>query len=223
MNLKALIKNKFSTLTLSSLLLIGFPNLVNATVIQIGAMTNSNVAIDFGTFATGSTSVAAINAAAPGAGITSISFAGGSGTGTYDSDLGSGNALASDGAGGLAIVPELGVFNESTSMTIVLDHLVTQFGFQLADRIGSTLEFFNGAVSVGSILTPNILTPPVTDFFESSLAFDRIVLSQAINWVIPELVIETANQAVPVPATLTLLMAGLIGVGFSRKKSTPKS
>ena len=192
------------------------PMAANATVIQIGAMTNANVVIDFGTFATGATSVAAINAAALGAGIVSISFSAASGIGNYDTDLGSGNALAADGVGGLTIVPELGVYANATSMTIVLDHLVSQFGFQLADRTGSTLEFFAGAALVGTISTPDIMTPPVTDFFESSVLFDRIVLSQGVNWVIPELVIET--RAVPEPGTLALLGIGLLGMGAARRR-----
>lgn len=188
----------------------------NATVTQIVAMTNPNVVIDFGTFATGPTSLSAINAAAPGAGITSLVFTETGGTtGVYDSDLGSGNAVGPDGSGGLIIVPELGRYGDATALTITLDHYATQFGFQLADRSDSKLEFFDGLTSVGSIFTPDIQSPPVTDFFESTVAFNRIVISQAANWVIPELVIESA---VPVPAALPLMFGALAVAGVVARR-----
>ncbi len=191
----------------------------NATIIEISNMSNPSVTIDFGTFATGSTSLAAINAAAPGAGILSMMFSATSGSGTYDTDLGSGNALARDGSG-LTIVSELSSFQNSTDLTIVLDHYVTQFGFQLADRTSSTLEFLDGAVVVGSILTPDIETPPVTDYFESDIAFNTIRITQSINWVIPELVIQTGSNApVPAPASIALLGLGIAGLAFRKHRA----
>ena len=102
---------------LGAIALVLLPTLAaNADVIQIEQMENPHVVIDFGTFDTGVTSVDAINAAAPGAGILSIFFELGGPAGRYNTRLGSGNALAADGLGGLTIVPELGVFASSVSM-----------------------------------------------------------------------------------------------------------
>jgi len=197
----------------------------NAAVVQIGSMTTPNVVIDFSTFATGATSVAAINAAAPGAGITSITFAEGTPgfPAFYDSFLGSGNALAADGAGGLTVVPEFGGFGNADSMTIVLDHMATEFGFQMADHGGPTLTFFDGPVAVGSIVTSSFVVPPVTEFFRSDVAFDTIVISQGFNWVIPELVIQTAVAEIPEAAALGLFGLGLAGLGLAARRRTEMS
>lgn len=198
-------------------ILTSWVTLANATLILTSGMTNPSVTIDFSTFTTGATSVTAINAAAPGAGISSITFSELSGTGVYDSDLGSGNALAANGNGGLVIVPELGTYGNANSMLIVLDHYVTEFGFQLADRADSVLNLFDGATLVGSINTPDISSPPITDFFSSTISFNTIQISQAHNWVIPELVIQT-GISVPEPSTIAIFALGMIGLASRRLK-----
>lgn len=64
-----------------------------ATVIDIGSMTNPNVVLNFDAMSAGTTSIGAINSAFPGAGITSISFGGTGGSGTYSVNTGGGGGL----------------------------------------------------------------------------------------------------------------------------------
>jgi len=188
----------------------------NAGIIQIGSMTNPHSAIDFGDFSVGSTSLAAINSFAPDADILSLDFNALGSTGVYNTDLGSGNALALDGSGELAIVPEDGAFFDFDRLEITIGHYMTQFGFGIADRSGATVSFYDGAIFVGSIISPNNL--PTTNFFESDVAFNRIVIEQARNWVVTELVFESKATSVSEPSMIGLLGLGLAGLGFSRRK-----
>ncbi len=180
----------------------------NAVVIDIGSMTNPNVVLDFDAMSAGATSVGAINTAFPGAGITSIAFAGTGGSGNYSVVLGGGRALATDQTGtGLELVDTGSNFFEFGSVTITLDHLITQFGLALGDRFNTTpdLQLFDGLTLVGTHTLPT--ADGSSDFIQSTLAFDQIVITAPINWVIPELVIETTR--VPEPSTLALLGLGL--------------
>ena len=187
---------------------------VNAAVNVVPSLTEPTVALDFDAFAVGVTDLAAINATFPRAGILSIVFAEDVGTGTYDTDLGGGNGLVPDGSGGLSIVAEGGIFIPAVSLTVTLDRKITQFGFALADRADSSLELFDEGVSV-EFLASTPEPDGFTDFFISDSAFDSFTISQSVNWVIPEIVLE----AVPEPSSALLLGLAAIGLTARRKRT----
>ena len=166
----------FKRVLIATILALSFvANHANAVVMDIGAMTNPHVVLNFDSMAAGATTVGAINTAFPGAGITSISFGGTGLTGTYNVVTGGGRALATDQAGtGLTLVNVGGSFFDYTSVTITLDHLITQFGLAIGDRNGTTpgLSLFAGAALVGSHILP--IGDGFSDFIDSTVAFDRI-------------------------------------------------
>lgn len=120
---------------------------------------------------------------------------------------------------GLTLVDPSSSFFHFSSFSITLDHLITQFGFALGDRNNTTpnLQLFNGLTLVGTHSLPT--ADGFSDFIQSTLAFDRIQVSAPLNWVIPELVIETAGTTVPVPTTLALMGLGLAGIGYRQHRS----
>ena len=119
---------------------------VNATVISVGSLDNPNVSIDFDNFPTGSLTVGDINTAHPTAGITSITLNCLGGTGSYSVFTAGGRGIACDSGGGGIQNYDVGEnYFDMDSITVVLDHFVTEIGFQHGDRSGleSLLSFFS--------------------------------------------------------------------------------
>ncbi len=172
---------------------------------EIPAMTVPAVTLDFDLIPQGATTVAAIQAAFPGSGITNITFATctGSGPGVYDT-VPSGRALAAnpDFSLGLYLVDPNGDFGCSDDITITFGTPITEFGSHVADYGGPlTYTVFDGAANVGTI----DLDAAALRYAESTVPFDSLVISTfpgnpGGNYVFPTLVFpEVVAQPTPTP------------------------
>ncbi len=174
---------------------------------EIPAMTVPPVTLDFDLMPQGATTVAAIQAAFPGSGITNITFSTctGSSPGVYDTNP-SGRALAAnpDLSLGLYLVDAGGNFGCSDDITITFGAPITEFGSQVADWNGPiTYNVFSGAANVGTIDLDH--TAAALRFAQSTVAFDSLVISAfpanpGGNYVFPTLVFpEVIAQPTPTP------------------------
>jgi uncharacterized repeat protein (TIGR01451 family) len=170
---------------------------------QIPAMTVPAVALDFDLMPAGATSVAAIQAQFPTAGIVDMVFdpCTGSSPGTYDTNP-AGRALGADPSGSLGLYlvdPPSGAFGCTDRFTITLSGLVTEFGAQVADWNGPfDYVVYDGATQVGLITVDTTGAPLI--FVESTVPFDTVVLTAlpafaAANYVFPTLVFPEQGQA----------------------------
>lgn len=185
-----------------------------SAIMTVGSFTQTMVTIDFDSFATGPTTLGAIQSSAPEAGISGLSLGCfGVPAGEYNFNL-AGNGLACSSDDGLEIYPELAFpYFDMNSFTLELDHFVTEIGFQHGDRtgLGSSVSLFADNVLVGSFspgeFENNLLR------LQSSVAFNKFVLEEDRNWLVTELVIQARDTvAVPTPATLLLITTGLLGL-----------
>ncbi len=191
-----------------------------AEVISIDSMTKPHVVVDFDLMPAGPTSVEAINLAFPDAGIVSLTFAEVDGTGTYNFNTDGGRALSPDGLGGLTLVDVGAEFYDATELVIDLDHLTRQFGFAIGDRSDTgdmnTLlyDVSGGPTLVGTYSAPQT---GLSQFFESTIPFDRVVFQDGANWVVPELVVGLED--VPEPSALVLLSTAAVALlVFTRRR-----
>ena len=156
--------------------LVALPALALAQT-QIPAMTVPAVQVDFESTTLGTTTVAAINAAHPGANIAGIqAIAPLAGLGNYDTGFALGRALAlnPDGSGGLFIVDPGQDFGGADGYRIDLGMVSTQVGLSIAD-FNSTrnVDFYLAGVLVGSSTVSGAGGPLVT-FYEHISGFDRV-------------------------------------------------
>jgi len=197
---------------------------------QIAAMTVPSVTMDFDLMPAGATSVAAIQAQFPTAGVTDMVFSPctGSSPGVYNTNP-AGRALGADPGGSLGLFlvdPPTGAFGCTDSLTIDLAGYVTEFGAQVADWNGP-MDFvvYDGAAQVG-ILTLDTTSAPL-QFMASTVAFNRIVITAipawpGANYVFPTLVFaeqvqgeadlaisKTAQATSPTAATFTIRVENL--------------
>jgi uncharacterized repeat protein (TIGR01451 family) len=197
---------------------------------QIAAMTVPSVTMDFDLMPAGATTVAAIQAQFPTAGVTNMVFSSctGSTPGTYNTNP-SGRALAADPNGSLGLFlvdPPTGAFGCSDSLTIDLAGYVTEFGAQVADWDGP-IDFvvYDGAAQVGLITLDTTGAP--LQFMASTVPFNRIVVTAlpaypGANYVFPTLVFaeqvqgdadlaigKTAQATSPTAATYTIRVENL--------------
>lgn len=197
---------------------------------QIAAMSVPSVTMDFDLMPAGATTVAAIQAQFPTAGVTDMVFSPctGSTPGGYNTNP-SGRALAADPNGSLGLFlvdPPTGSFGCSDSLTIDLAGYVTEFGAQVADWNGP-IDFvvYDGAAQVG-LLTLDTTSAPL-QFMASTVPFNRIVITAlpaypSANYVFPTLVFEeqiqgdadlaigkTAQATSPTAATYTIRVENL--------------
>ena len=205
-------------LSLPFLLLLLAP-VANAAVIEIGAPTVPTVLIDFDLMAAGAVTVADINTAFPGAGILSLTFteSGEAETTFYDRNTFPGRALKPDASGAPILVDPLSdTAGEAIALSIVLDRTITQFGFSLADRV-STIDLISLCDGVTPVGTFSTLAPDGTiHYLASTVPFDRFVISELDDWVIPEIVLQVA---VPEPSSLALFAAGMLSLaGFGSRR-----
>jgi len=174
---------------------------------QIAAMTVPAVTLNFGLMPGGATTVAAIQAQFPDAGITDIVFSACTGAqpGTYDTNP-STRALAADPSGslGLFLVDPQGAFGCFDDITITFSGPITQFGAQIADWNGPmNFNVYDGASNVGSIQLDTTSSP--LQFVESTVPFDSLVITAfpdfpVANYVFPNLVFpEVIAQPTPTP------------------------
>ncbi len=180
----------------------------------IPVMTVPSVQVDFEGMALGATSVAAINAAHPGANIGRISAVEPlAGLGNYSTGFALGRALGLDptGNGGLFIIDPGGDFGGGNGYSISLGMVSTQIGLSIADFNGSkNVDFYLGAALVGNSSVVGSGGPVVT-FYELRGGFDRVEINGTPNYVIPEIWVQ-----IPTPASLSLLALG--GLAMARRR-----
>ena len=187
---------------------------VGMAQITIPGMTVPSVQVDFEGMALGATSVAAINAAHPGANLGRIeAIAPLAALGNYSTGSALARALALDpnGSGGLFIVDPGGNFGGGNGYSISLGMVSTQIGLSIADFNGTkNVDFFLGPALVGTTTVSGSGGPVVT-FYELRGGFDRVEINGTPNYVIPEIWVQ-----VPAPASLSLLALG--GLALARRR-----
>jgi hypothetical protein len=100
---------------------------------------------------------------------------------------------------------------EPTTATLTFQDAVT-FGFELEPaRVAApfTAEFFDGAVSLGSI-TRDVDAVAGARLFAATTttgAFDRVIISGPEDFAIAQVRYAVASQAIPEPASLTVFLA----------------
>jgi uncharacterized repeat protein (TIGR01451 family) len=168
----------------------------------IPAMTVPSVTLDFDLMPAGATTVGAIQAQFPTAGIVDMVFdpCTGSSPGGYNTNP-SGRALAADPSGSLGLFlvdPPTGSFGCSDALTITLAGLVTEVGVQVADWNGPfDVVVYDGAAQVGIITIDTTGAPLI--FVESTVPFDSVVFTAipafpAANYVFPTIVVPEQAQ-----------------------------
>lgn len=194
------------------------------------AMTVPFVEMDFDEMPLGPTSVADIQASFPGSALDHISVTIFQGTGEYNTQAFSGQALgAVDPDGTLGIIsPDDGVYQNFSQMTISFSEPISEFGFGVGDWIGQfTISVYRDDVLIASedIDTTTSDGSGSVHYIKEATLFNQVVLSPPeesrlfANWVVPFLAIPYASL-VPVPALrpgglmilimLTLVMFGVI-------------
>lgn len=195
----------------------------HAQLVEIGSMTVLNTVVDFDAMAAGPTTVGAINTAFPMANLLGITLTPPTAApGVYNTNP-AGRALAGNPNGDLSLYlvdPPAGDFGAFAEMIIDLGTPSTQFGFNAADWNGPiNVRVYNNNVLLGQ--TPVDAAGAALRFVEwqGGGTFDRVELSTnpeftAGNWVVPEMHI----QAVPEPATVLALGAGVALLAFRRRR-----
>jgi len=182
---------------------------------SIPMMTVPAVQVDFESMPTGGTGVAQINAAHPGANFLDIQPIGVDPLlGNYSTGFNLGRALGLDpaGSGRLFIVDPGEDFGSSNGYSFSLGTVSTQVGLSIADFNGTKdVMFYSGANLVGQT-TVDGGGGPVVQFWELNTPFDRVEITGAPNYVVPELWV----QAIPAPGSVALL--GLGGLVLARRR-----
>jgi PEP-CTERM motif len=108
--------------------------------------------------------------------------------------------------------------NGFTSATLTLASSTTSFGFELQPNTlvpsSLTAEFFNGAVSLGSI-TQAVDGNAGARLFAARTttgSFDRVVITGTDDFALAEMRYAASTQIVPEPASATLFGLGVLGL-----------
>lgn len=201
-----------------------------ALLVETGVVAGPVETVDFDAMPAGTTTLAAITAAFPAAGITSIGFEGVAVDPlVYNAQTNGGRALAAgDAAGGLVLL-DIGDGSPVSpdAFLVGFDRTVTEFGFDAGDFSGGTwtLEtYLNGGLSES--VSFNLNGSGVLNVFSSDVPFNavRVVESApSANWVVPTFVVSSRaarpETEVPLPGAAGLLVGAMaVFAGLRRRR-----
>jgi hypothetical protein len=182
---------------------------------QIDALTDPEVVLDFDRLSSGATTIEEVIAAFPESGLQDLRFTeeGYGETTTYDFGTGGGRALKPGPAGTLELIdPRRERLGVARSLTIDLAGSSTQFGIEIGDlddRVINKVSLFSRGELVAAATC--VEHGGRTRFFESTESFNRIVIEDGLDWVVPSLVL-----AVPEPSGVALFTCALASLAFLR-------
>ena len=184
------------------------------TGIIIGAPTVPMINIDFNSFPAGPVSVAALNAAFPGANIENIVLLpSAAGDGFYNTTV-VGKALGKNG-GTLSIIEPSTTFQTISSMLITFENPISEVGIRFGDWIGPgpSIDFRQ---SNGNNLVPGALESSAAltgstsfNYYQNNVLFDQIQIANQPNWVISGLQIQESHT-IPTMSEWGLILFGLL-------------
>ena len=150
----------------------------------------------------------------------------------FSYSLGNGHLFISNGPTAANNVSLLAIVSEGTStgiLTLLLPGSQTLFGFgfALASFVpalnATTITLFNGATNVGALSYNAVPDPNFVGGFagiQSTVAFDRVQLTfnSGQQFALDNIQFANVTTVTPEPATLALVLTGLIGIASVRRR-----